>query len=84
MDTMDQRLNDFNAELAKAKEQLASGTAKAKADAADKLAALKLKVQAATKETGASANAALAKFQTDLSAFEMKVRSTADSARSSH
>jgi hypothetical protein len=78
MDTIDQQVSAFNAELGKAKEQFASNATKARSAVTDQIATLRKKADASRREAGAKAHAGLDKFENDLKAFEAKVNAKAE------
>ncbi len=74
MDNLDQRLEALKAEMMKVKGEISAAGAKVHATAAEKLADLRVKANAAKQQAGAAAHAGLSKFETELAELEAKIR----------
>ena len=74
MDSMDQRLDALNAEMAKVKGQITAAGAKAGGQTSQMLADLRAKANAVMQQAGAKTHDGLNKFHAELADLEAKMK----------
>lgn len=83
MPTIDQHLQELNAELGKLKTQLTADGSKLQSVATDGVARLRARAAVASKELNAATHAGLSKFEAELAEVEAKAKAALAKARGS-